>query len=284
MSDTTARAAHRDNRHDFPRSDWWVPYLGARLPRGHDSLGDRLDAVMLVAPPSTVVVGSTAALLWGIPVPERVERGPVHVNLPVKGFHIDRAEVLCHRRQITSHEVTDRDGLRVTVPVRTLLDLGTELDTPALVAAADYILRHELATLPELVDAAERCRRRRGIVKVREALRYADPGAESPQESVMRYHLWSAGMTDLLPNRDIRDDRGRFLARGDLVDDRAKIVVEYDGLHHLTRETQLTDAERRLAVNLSGWFIVTVVAHDLREPHRVIAKVRSAYSTRRPPR
>ena len=284
MSDTTARAAHRDNRHDFPRSDWWVPYLGARLPRGHDSLGDRLDAVMLVAPPSTVVVGSTAALLWGIPVPERVERGPVHVNLPVKGFHIDRAEVLCHRRQITSHEVTDRDGLRVTVPVRTLLDLGTELDTPALVAAADYILRHELATLPELVDAAERCRRRRGIVKVREALRYADPGAESPQESVMRYHLWSAGMTDLLPNRDIRDDRGRFLARGDLVDDRAKIVVEYDGLHHLTRETQLTDAERRLAVNLSGWFIVTVVAHDLREPHRVITKVRSAYSTGRPPR
>jgi very-short-patch-repair endonuclease len=97
---------------------------------------------------------------------------------------------------------------------------------------------------------------------------------------MMRYHLWSAGYTDLQPNLNIRSADHRFIARGDLVDFARKIVVEYDGAHHLTREGQARDAHRRLELAAEGWLEVTVVPEDLRPPSRLLSKVRRAYQLR----
>lgn len=97
----------------------------------------------------------------------------------------------------------------------------------------------------------------------------------------MRYHLWHAGLRDLIPNVNVYDRNGTFIARGDLVDEAAKIIVEYDGLHHLTREGQAADAERRLRVGLEHWLMVTVVPGDLHPPSRLVAKVLAAYNARR---
>lgn len=97
----------------------------------------------------------------------------------------------------------------------------------------------------------------------------------------MRYILWRAGYVDLQPNVKIRNAAGDFLARGDLVDVNRKIVVEYDGAHHLTRNGQASDAHRRLRLATDGWLEVTVVAEDLFPETGLLRKVNLAYDARR---
>lgn len=169
----------------------------------------------------------------------------------------------------------------MTSPVRALIDLAVHLQAGELVAVADDFVRRGLLTEEFLRYWSHRLRRRQGIGVVREIIDYIDPRAESPRESMMRYVLWRAGYVDLQPNIDIRGTTGQFIARGDLVDVRRKIVVEYDGEHHLTRAGQASDADRRLRLAVDGWLEVTVVAEDLFPETRLLRKVGLAYDIRR---
>lgn len=275
-----ARRSDTGNHRSFPAHEWWIPHRGVRLPQNCVTHLDLTDAVLIVAPPTAVVSGVSSGLAWEVPLPLRLQDSEVEVTIPPGGFHVDRPGVRCRRRALPAEHVTVLDGRRVTTPERLVIDLGEHLDTSELVAVADDLLRRGLLDLPLLRYWSHRLRRRRGIRAVREAIEYVDPRAESPRESMMRYHLWRSGYVDLQPNVVIVDSRGGFIARGDLVDVRRKIVVEYDGAHHLTRSAQSSDAARRLRLVTDGWLEVTVVAGDLHPPSRLIAKVARAYQVR----
>lgn len=284
MSDrreTPARLAHVGNRRTFGAHDWWVPHRGVRLPAGARAPRDLIDAALAAAPSSAVVSGLSAAVLWDVPIPMRLLSHPVELTMPPGGFHIARPGVRCRRRLLHPDHVTTHQGRRVISTVRLVIDVGEHLAVPDIVAVADDLLRRHLVDRAPLVHWAHRLRRRQGIRAVREALEYMDPRSESPRESAMRYHLWRHGYTDLQPNVDIHDSRGRFIARGDLVDRQRRIVVEYDGDHHLSRAGQSIDASRRLALTAAGWFHVTIVSEDVSRPARLLAKVATAYAALR---
>lgn len=276
-----ARAARADNREDFTASEWWTPHRGVRLPQDAISPVDLIDATLAVAPTSAVVSGVSAPILWRAPVPRRVLDEPVEITVPPGGFHVSRPGVTCRRRCLPPEHITRWEGRPVTSPVRVVIDLAAHLDAGELVAVADDFLRRDLLTEELLRHWAHRLRRRQGIGLVREIVDYVDPRAESPRESMMRYVLWRAGYVDLQPNVDIHNAAGQFIARGDLVDARRKIVVEYDGAHHLTRTGQASDADRRLRLVTDGWLEVTVVAEDLYPETRLLRKVALAYDARR---
>lgn len=277
----TARAARADNRQDFADSEWWAPHRGVRLPREATAAVDLIDATLAVAPIGTVVSGPSAPILWHSPVPQRVLREPVEVTLPPGGFHLSRPGVTCRRRHLHADHVTRWAGRLVTSPVRVVIDLAPHLRAGELVAVADDFVRRGLLSQEFLRYWAHRLRRLHGIGLVREIVDYVDPRAESPRESMMRYVLWRAGYVDLQPNVEIHNAAGDFLARGDLVDLERKIVVEYDGAHHLTRSGQASDAHRRLLLVADGWLEVTVVAEDLFPETRLLRKVTLAYDARR---
>ena len=276
-----ARAARADNRQDFPDSEWWAPHRGIRLPREAIAQVDLIDATLAISPPEAVVSGVSAPILWNAPVPRRVLGEPVEITLPPGGFHVSRPGVTCRRRFLHPEHVTVHEGRRVTAPVRVVIDLAVHLYAGELVAVADDFIRRGLLTEDVLRHWAHRLRRRHGIGLVREIVDYVDPRAESPRESMMRYVLWRAGYVDLKPNVDIHSSSGQFIARGDLVDEDRKIVVEYDGAHHLTRSGQANDADRRLRLTAEGWIDVTVVAEDLYPETRLLRKVAMAYGARR---
>jgi len=276
-----ARAARADNRQDFSTREWWTPHLGVRLPLDATSRVDLIDATLAVAPTGAVISGVSAPILWRSPVPQRVLDEPVEITVPPDGFHVSRPGVTCRRRHLHPDHVTRWEGRPVTSPVRVVIDLAVHLHEGELVAVADDFVRRGLLTQEFLRYWAHRLRRRRGIGVVREIVDYIDPRAESPRESMMRYVLWRAGYVDLQPNVDIRSASGEFIARGDLVDMRRKIVVEYDGAHHLTRAGQASDAGRRLRLAADGWLEVTVVAEDLCPETRLLHKVAFAYDVRR---
>lgn len=276
-----ARAAHADNRQDFTSREWWTPHLGVRLPVDATSPLDLIDATLAVAPASAVISGVSAPVVWSVPVPRRVLDDSVEITIPPGGFHVSRPGVTCRRRQLHPDHVTRWEGRPVTSPVRVVIDLAAHLKEAELVAVADNFARRGLLTQDILRYWAHRLRRRHAIGRVREIVDYVDPRAESPRESMVRYVLWRAGYVDLQPNVDIHNAAGEFLARGDLVDVRRKIVVEYDGAHHLTRDGQASDAHRRLRLVTDGWLEVTVVAEDLYPETRLLRKVRLAYHARR---
>jgi very-short-patch-repair endonuclease len=70
--------------------------------------------------------------------------------------------------------------------------------------------------------------------------------------------------------------QGKFLARGDLVFRRERVVVEYDGEVHAPMAQRAKDAARRARLREHGWIIVEVVGTDMHHPELVIARVKGA--------
>ena len=86
------------------------------------------------------------------------------------------------------------------------------------------------------------------------------------------------------PEIDIFDREKAFLEMtlGPLVErfPDLKVVIEYDGAHHLTRQAQAHDARRRGLLGNDGWLMVTVVPEDVHQPHLLVQKVTSAIAAR----
>jgi hypothetical protein len=270
----------RLNRDHYRNAQWWTPTHGVRLPLGMTSLPDRAAALTLVTPPTTALSERTSAALWGGPLPLEIPLEVLHVTLPPGGFHIQRPDVVCHRRSLSPEDIRDVDGLRLTSPERTLVDLAGVLSLPHLVALGDDFLRRNLMTQRDLHNVVQQSRKQRGIPSARTAAMLLDARSESPRESVTRVLLWQGGFPMPTPNVDICDASGNFVARGDLVYEDLRIVIEYDGSHHLTPGQQSKDADRRLKLNVLDWLIVEVVSRDIRTPQRLYDKVLSAFAYR----
>lgn len=79
-----------------------------------------------------------------------------------------------------------------------------------------------------------------------------------------------------LVNPDVLDRDGRFVARVDLLYPTWKVVVEYDGSHHLERDQWQRDLLRREALERLGYRVVVVTAADLRVPASIPWRVHTA--------
>ncbi|MEK9736754.1 MAG: DUF559 domain-containing protein [Candidatus Nanopelagicales bacterium] len=95
--------------------------------------------------------------------------------------------------------------------------------------------------------------------------------------------LLEMGFPAPTPQVDIVDEKGQFIARVDLAYVKERIIIEYDGEHHLTRETQAKDAARRGKLAVNDWLIVTIVGEDITHPSLLRAKVNAAFRSRSHP-
>jgi hypothetical protein len=282
-STPTPDQAHRTDRTNhwrFRKRGWVSPTRGARLPSHLTGPLDLIQATLLVLPEDATFSERTAGLILGAPLPGECDMSRPHVTVPAGGRHLSRAAIVCHRRDLPDDERTFTDGIPVTTGERTFIDLGSALRLPRLVALGDDLLRRRLLDPDTLHKVIQRSWKQRGIVNVRKAAALLDARSESPQESVARVFIGQAGLPMPEPNVDIFDEYGEFLARGDLVYLDLKIVIEYDGEHHLSREQQAKDAARRHRLTRNGWFVITIVAEDLRQPRLLIRKITEALALR----
>lgn len=87
----------------------------------------------------TYVSHTTAALLHGIPMRYvHEEARPVHLTRPAGTMIPRRRGVVGHQRDLAPGESVLIEGVRVTTPARTLLDLPAILNLDDLVAAAEF--------------------------------------------------------------------------------------------------------------------------------------------------
>ncbi|MDD7941357.1 hypothetical protein PHK61_23330 [Actinomycetospora lutea] len=101
--------------------------------------------------PGAVVAGWSAVLLHGV---DAAPGGEVPIELVVGPRHLRRAHSGRILRQdvLGEHEVVHVDGVRVTTPVRTALDLASRVDHVEGVIAVDALARLGEFRPEELVD------------------------------------------------------------------------------------------------------------------------------------
>lgn len=226
---------------------WLIPILHGVYAVGHRPriLRGWHNAALLAAGERSGLSNRSAGSHWGMTKPP----GRVHVIAPrsadgIKGIVVHRP------RSLAEGDIVENEGLRVTSPARTLLDLAGEgASKRALERALDQAEINELH-LP-IEPLLHRCRRRRGAPLLREVLRWHLAGStitESEAEEAFLAIVRSAGLPDPLPQCLVE---GR---RRDFAWPHERIVVEVDGwrYHHTTQAAE-RDAARDNEAGLAGW-------------------------------
>jgi hypothetical protein len=182
--------------------------------------------------------------------------------------------------RIEPDEICVIDGMRVTTPERTALDLASRLPLNSAVAAVDALVQAtglKMADV-ELLDDRYRCRR--GMKSARVALELVDSGAQSPKETWLRLLLIRAGFPRPQTQIEVSNEWGWAEAYLDMGWEDIKVAAEYDGEHHLTDPYHVKrDIRRHEKVTYRyAWVVVRVVAGD--HPVDIIRRVREARASR----
>jgi very-short-patch-repair endonuclease len=248
------------------------------LPRAleHD-LATRFAAVLMTTPPGAVLSHLSAADAWGLEIPLRARDDlRVHVTIPEKARAESRVDRRLYRFPLSEDDVVQRWALPVTSPARTWRDLAGILQPPALLAATDQIL-DRLASRADLQGALRRRPSGRGCARARRVLPVADPRAESPMESVLRWLLIEAELPSPELQFVVRDAAGAFIGRADLAWPDQKVLVEFDGDVHRERDVFVNDARRQNRLIAEGWVVLRFTSADvLGRPDEVVAEIRRA--------
>jgi len=232
----------------------------------------RIEAAALLLPRCAVIGGRSALCLTGMNevvehdrLVEVVVPPGAHFG-PVRGMRIRTAA-------LPAHEVI-RAPIPRTTPMRTCLDIAREPDLLEAVVALDIALARGRVTAESLVEAAHRLVAIPGSHRARLATGLADGRAESPQESRLRVTLALAGLSPV-PQYEVRDANGRFVARVDLAFVAERLAVEYEGSWHWEPGQLRRDRQRLDRLTAAGWRVVHVTAQDLRDPSPLVARIRA---------
>lgn len=239
-------------------------------------LAERCRAVLLVCREDAFVSGPTAAELHGMPLPPRARAGAraeLDIGTPGPGRALRRRGVRGRSLRLHEDDVVDRAGVPVTSVARTWCDLAASLSVPELVAAADWAVRAGVASTGALRRAVERYPDHRQRAKLDAAHSLVDRASESPKESELRAIVVLGGLPRPAVN-PVVFDRGRFVARVDLLFRDFGEVLEYQGDHHRTDLVQWRrDRTRESELESLGFHVMEITNADLRRPRRLVERV-----------
>jgi very-short-patch-repair endonuclease len=160
-------------------------------------------------------------------------------------------------------EICVIDGMQITTPERTALDLACMYPLDEAVAAIDSLARATRLNLADVDVLTQRYKGRRGIRRARVALDLVDAGAESPRETWLRLVLVRAGFPRPQTQIPVYNEFGVLIAEVDMGWKHIKVAVEYEGEHHWRNRRQFDKDIRRFeAVTEAGWIDIRVTAED----------------------
>lgn len=167
-----------------------------------------------------------------------------------------------------------RNGVAVTSPPRTVVDLGRVLDRDGVEAGLAVALQRGIASMDELQRALTTAYRTAGTGLVRDVLKHFEPAWESVLSARLGRLLAAAGVA-VVPGLPIRGRSGELVAVADFAHVGQRLVVEADGwAYHGSKEQQQADRRRDRALLLLGWRTVRYTTADiLTRPDEVVAEL-----------
>jgi very-short-patch-repair endonuclease len=185
------------------------------------------------------------------------------------------AGVRIHRvRRLDPRDVARRDGLPVTAPARTLLDLAEVASLRTLERAFDEAVRIRLVSDSLLRDLLARSPGRRGAKVLRVLLERTDGPAFTRSEAEER--LLALIRAARLPSPQLNVRVGPHEV--DLLWQEAGLAVEVDGFaYHSTRTAFERDRLRDAELEAIGLRVVRVTWRQIaEEPHALVARLARA--------
>lgn len=224
--------------------------------------------------PSAVICGRAAAALtyW----PEIKVGSTIEVSSKVR--HAAQTGFSFTERRIPPVLVQDIDGVRMTVPSLTAIELAT----PEFSDPIDVALRKRVASLPSLREAIELTPHRRGHQDRRLVLLDSRDAPWSAAERLAHRIYRRAGITGWVTNLEmVVPDVGTYYL--DIAFRRQRVVTEIDGrLHETDVDVFENDRIRQNALVLRGWLVLRFTWYQLdSDPAYVIATTRDALALRR---
>lgn len=241
------------------RSKCVAVYPDVYVPRDTElTAADRAAAAWLWSRRRGVVAGRSAAALHGAKwVDGRKPAELLWLNRrPPNGVH-------AWSDRFADGEIDVVDGMRVTTPARTALDLACRYPLTKAVAAIDALANATQLKIADVEILADRYRGRRGLLKARRVLDLVDAGAESPQETWLRLVVIRNDFPRPQTQIPVYDEFGVLVAVFDFGWEDLKIAMDYEGEHHwLTRKRLNHDIRKAETVAELGWVDIRVTAED----------------------
>jgi hypothetical protein len=244
-------------------------------------LAARCRAWALVLPPDAAFSHRTAGELLGAPVASPTAP---HVALTPRRVLPQWTGVSVHGRRLTSDDVIDHDGLRVTSGAQTFLDLAPSIWPDDLVAIGDALLRAGHMTPESLAERLSRADRVRGVVRARACAPLLSAKAMSRPESLIRYWVLTSDLPAPELQIPILDRSGVVRAHADLGFEEWKVALEYEGRQHAEADQFGRDIDRYSLMAADGWVALRFAGRHL-DPGTVLDRTRRTLMARgwRPP-
>jgi hypothetical protein len=169
--------------------------------------------------------------------------------------------------------------VRCTDPLTTWADMAGSLSLPELVTMGDSVLGlGDPWSMEALRETVHLRARRRDVLRMREAVSLVRAGSRSAMESATRVLFVRGGLPEPEINAPVNDAAGEWLATGDFVWRRQRVVAEFDGDYHRTDRRQWQrDVARRESVVDAGWTYIQLTARSVTVPayaDRLLARLR----------
>lgn len=171
--------------------------LASELPTGPDRAEAMLEMRSRAAANNissgTAMSHTSALVLHGLPVQDMdTRRVTTTRHRPGSGSRRGKSAI-CHNLDLAD-AVIEIDGVPVTTPARTVVDVARTTPFTGAVCAADEALRRKLCSPADLAAELEAAAGRVGIARARAVVAFADEGAQSVLESVSRVTISRAGL------------------------------------------------------------------------------------------
>jgi very-short-patch-repair endonuclease len=226
---------------------------------GHRVLSQRGRWMAATLAADGVLSHRSAGALWVI----RQWQGRIDITTP--RTRRARPGLLLHRAVLAPDEITVRDGIPVTTPARTLLDLARVLQRHQLQQA---INEAEILRLEGPHQLASRYPTKRGT----RALRTLAPPTHTKQDLEARFHTF-------LNDRRFPRPQTNTVIEGKEVDfawpDR-RLIIELDSWeYHRTRQAFEEDRQRDRHLAARGWRVIRITWRDLDDPDALEEELRA---------
>ena len=229
-------------------------------------------AALLACGEGAVISHESAAAVW---CPGRFE-APREVTVTVVGRKIRPKGIRVHRTaRLDPIDTRDRDGLHVTSPARTVLDLAAA-EHPSLEAFYGELLARRVLREPQLTAALDRAGPRRGAVLVRSLIAANQRGfTRSKGERILRRLCRTAKLPEPLSNVKVAGYEVDFVWPAE------RLVIEVDGFQfHGHRVAFEWDRRKDQILLTAGYRVVRLTWRQLvDEPLTVLAVIAAALAT-----
>jgi hypothetical protein len=234
-------------------------------------------AAQLALGPRSFASAETAARLWGLQGLPPWDRREIHMTIPALGAQRHIRGITLHTYDTEPHEITTRaDGIRLTIPGRTLRDVVLRVDRASAVSLMDSSQHQGLLTSEDLPLLEAANLQRRGCRRTRAWWHLTDGRAQSPLETRIRLVCVDGGLPpdDLQHPFPIPDLDVTYY--GDLWWEKLRTLVEADGAGpHSGPEALFQDRRRQNAILRAypGLRILRFTWADLQQPGRILAQL-----------